>query len=1305
MNYWVRKKIGSWMLSAALALTAIMPAELPVVARTDDTATLSFQNEKYDGIKITKNIYSNEEFVKGKGNRTPIRETNPEPGDTYDINELRYDEFELVLYGAENKDDLYKASERPPLPDVKYQRKLGSLLYYHITGHKTENGRLYDLTLAPYSISDYYLYYSLGNGCIDIVFRSEDSFLGSEAAANSEDPAIRSLADRYTSSETTYHERFLMDGAYYTTSSGDTDKQTIFRSYDSAHPDFFTGTDGAFSLFDGDVAYFDKDDLNAAHSKYVRVKEQWQSIRQLNEERSQSPLAEQYTGEYIYMIDDDVVSDVIASSQSGILEIANRFDSPTHELVIGKTVPFFGVAPSDVNPFRTTDLFEYKLLINDRVPARMEYTLTDTKTNRTRPTAAEAGDAHVVAAGDEYHYVTTDGLFTLYAEETAAFYGVQSGDKVEIREYLDAHNYSVLSELSGDASFRYVPAADSTETPQRDYAAITVQYGNEPGQRRNPTFTNVPNVLQVRKRVDSPTIDPDIPFTFTIKKLLPDPSDPDRPYRYNGQYIVNSAFVTDSSGQPVVLTDDEGHPEQDSTGQLHYQTVALPAVSYGYYLRNGDNNFDPTYRSAVNGTFTLCHDQTAMFVNLEANAFYLVTETNTPAYNLLGDNPRVMHTRGATVDDPLIRSKSGNYYELFVNVPSEMSGIMLTKRVTDSDDRLNPQAEYTFRLEKKQNGTFVPAAGLAYQYKDGIGGYQNSTTDAYGYFKMRYNSDTFMVRFPKANGQYRVTEVDPNDYEDQNQTVGDGAPNPQKEDHLYITDVQYTEYVADVETGTASVDVEHPTETFNQDPSAPTRDVSVLVNCSQDRTAELHFTNRIREKTYYFDLEKLAYLDDNIHNGSADAAQRFLFRIERFQTMADALQGRSPLETFYTDLSCTEQFLILPSDSEPQAIQCYAGYDPYPYPFTPINFPSALTTASAQYEDGIVTREYTKQNTSSVYGNGTRETYRFLSSVYRGCRQLAVHKRGFYKVTEITEWSSTDYDYCPSYNRYKGYFDSTYTGDQHLITVNGIQTTPYDYASNLLFADYATTHTPDYDAANGTLERSVVIFVGALSDQSGPYTLGCEYFEQTQDSVPYIMTEKADQPIQQRDANGSLLYYLSGTAGQTTTEKYNEDGTRRMPVPAPDSDFRQQDTVIVNNTPTPLYFDAAHTQPVYAYAVDPTQHLASFITHRETVTEGEGASSTTVEQEVLTAFPVYDGNGSLIAGASAYRLKDEWLSDESLYAHTDHVWSEETVHRYRAEEVLRPLASFSNVENEYAFLSANAWADNLIVKSSEEEHP
>ena len=113
-----------------------------------------------------------------------------------------------------------------------------------------------------------------------------------------------------------------------------------------------------------------------------------------------------------------------------------------------------------------------------------------------------------------------------------------------------------------------------------------------------------------------------------------------------------------------------------------------------------------------------------------------------------------------------------------------------------------------------------------------------------------------------------------------------------------------------------------------------------------------------------FDIEKLAYLDDNVHLGNADTTQRFQFKIERFGTMEDALKSDSVAsETFYTDLSCTEKVQITDHGAEASPRYTYEanGYPFYAVDHTYTGRNNGSDKVRYDIADEAIIREYVPQ--------------------------------------------------------------------------------------------------------------------------------------------------------------------------------------------------------------------------------------------------------------------------------------------------------------------------------------------------------
>ena len=78
-------------------------------------------------------------------------------------------------------------------------------------------------------------------------------------------------------------------------------------------------------------------------------------------------------------------------------------------------------------------------------------------------------------------------------------------------------------------------------------------------------------------------------------------------------------------------------------------------------------------------------------------------------------------------------------------------------------------------------------------------------------------------------------------------------------------------------------------------------------------------------------------------------------------------------------------------------------------------------------------REFTRTGTDVTvthsYKDGdTVGTYSYPASIWTGRQSVRVSNKGIYRVSEVTGWSSTDYDFWGGSNQYKGYGETDKTG-------------------------------------------------------------------------------------------------------------------------------------------------------------------------------------------------------------------------------------------------------------------------------------
>ena len=137
----------------------------------------------------------------------------------------------------------------------------------------------------------------------------------------------------------------------------------------------------------------------------------------------------------------------------------------------------------------------------------------------------------------------------------------------------------------------------------------------------------------------------------------------------------------------------------------------------------------------------------------------------------------------------------------------------------------------------------------------------------------------------------------------------------------------------------------------------------------------INVPNERGTQNYFFNIEKLSFLDKNIHGDDTDNTQKFVFRVERFNSNDSTMTD--PLECFYVSLNCTHK-------------------EESGYPYT-------------GNLDGFAGHEYNAPEVTITCADG--EDYTFPAALYSGKQPIKVTATGKYRITEVTNWSSTDYDF------------------------------------------------------------------------------------------------------------------------------------------------------------------------------------------------------------------------------------------------------------------------------------------------------
>ncbi|MBR4628601.1 MAG: hypothetical protein IKO47_13080 [Ruminococcus sp.] len=140
--------------------------------------------------------------------------------------------------------------------------------------------------------------------------------------------------------------------------------------------------------------------------------------------------------------------------------------------------------------------------------------------------------------------------------------------------------------------------------------------------------------------------------------------------------------------------------------------------------------------------------------------------------------------------------------------------------------------------------------------------------------------------------------------------------------------------------------------------------------------------NQFSRRDYYFDIEKIIFVDKNVHD--RDTEQKFIFKVDRFDEGTDNFSDSNIKDSFYVTLNCDNDIT-----------------QTYVYPFS---------------EETVDGKTFNNDKTITC-----RDGYSFPAAIWNGRKTVHVSSDGVYRVSEVSGWSSTDYDFWPGSNVYKGY--------------------------------------------------------------------------------------------------------------------------------------------------------------------------------------------------------------------------------------------------------------------------------------------
>jgi len=414
--------------------------------------------------------------------------------------------------------------------------------------------------------------------------------------------------------------------------------------------------------------------------------------------------------------------------------------------------------------------------------------------------------------------------------------------------------------------------------------------------------------------------------------------------------------------------------------------------------------------------------------NKEVNV-YRITDSESPAYETVNDAWRNYHFPMSEGD------KLVAYIDVY-NKPFILQAIKVDSKEVDGEGNPKPIQGVTFALYHGVKGIDGWTPGSIVKPVETYG---NLMTDENGYIaniSQALEEGVYFLKEVSAKSGYKLLDryirinVTENDVD-----IGNGQDDP---------------------TANVVVDGSVTTVTLNSGIKL------IKTDDDNSKTCKIIIPNEKAQSDFYFDIEKIIFVDKNIHD--SDKKQKFVFRVDRFDENETAFTDPNIRGTFYVTLNCNKEMVYTADDN------ITLDGAKYNYSFFHEDDTVSLTNSKFRTADSYVEKQYTAE--------GKADNYDYPAAIWNGRKTVRVMKEGIYRISEVDKWSSTDYDLWYGSNRYKGYGDGTH---EETVITNGFRDSTTTGSMALPAADKSCVYinvknvrAGEFDTASKTLDSKIV---------------------------------------------------------------------------------------------------------------------------------------------------------------------------------------------------------------------------------------